>query len=137
MQTRTRSRSKGSSVTFSVSLCLCQEEDTRNAFGARVCVCVRKSAPRVSGERKKEESQKIKIRTTRKVGTKKQSEKKAEKKNCSLGKPLSSSALNQRKREYEHVETKRFDVRGKSARQQRPNENGVGRAEERNGCVFF
>jgi len=50
---------------------------------ACVCVCVRKSAPRVSGERKKEESQKIKIRTTRKVGTKKQSEKKAEKKNCS------------------------------------------------------
>jgi len=65
------------------------------------------------------------------------SEKKAKKKKNWGNLFQSSSALNQRKREYEHVETKRFDVRGKSARQQRPNENGVGRAEERNGCVFF
>jgi len=96
---------------------------------------VRKSAPRVSGERKKEESQKIKIRTTRKECTHR-ARKKQKKKNWG-NLFQSSSALNQRKREYEHVETKRFDVRGKSARQQRPNENGVGRAEERNGCVFF
>jgi hypothetical protein len=44
-------------------------------------VYVRKSAPRVSGERKKEESQKIKIRTMSFQA--KAQEKKAEKKNCS------------------------------------------------------
>ena len=57
------------------------------------------------------------------------------KKKKNLGKP--PLLIKPRKREYKHVETKRFDVRGKSARQQQPNENGVGRAEERNGCVFF
>lgn len=39
-----------------------------------------------------------------------------------------------------HVETKRGDVRRKSARQQQQNENvetGNDRAEERDGCVFF
>lgn len=41
---------------------------------------------------------------------------------------------------HHHVETKRGDVRRKSARQQQQNENvetGNDRAEERDGCVFF
>ena len=41
---------------------------------------------------------------------------------------------------HHHVETKRGDVRRKSARQQQQNENvetGNDRAEERDGCVFL
>ena len=49
---------------------------------------------------------------------------------------ISSKKTNQ----LHHVETKRGDVRRKSARQQQQNENvetGNDRAEERDGCAFF
>jgi hypothetical protein len=115
---------RGGHETRLVCVCVC--------VFVRVCV---KSAPGafLGKERKKEEKSKIKIRENDEPKVRTSSEKKAKKKNW--GNLFFFSSLNQEREN--HVETKRFDVRGKSARQQQPNENGVGRAEERDGCVFL